>query len=79
MHRQINKWTYLSRTIPDIEEFLKPLKDTIRKQFLPALTGQNAFKDLERDLMALPVRHGGLGITNPSKNVSTIYEALKDL
>ena len=25
--------------------------------------------------MALQVRHDGLGITNPSKNVSTIYEA----
>ena len=74
-HSQINKWTYFSRTIPDIEEFLKPLEDTIRQQFLPALTGQNAFKHLERDLMALPVRHGGLGIINPSKNVSTIYEA----
>ena len=49
-HGQINKWTYLSRTIPDIEKFLKPLEDTIRQQFLPALTGQNAFKDLERDL-----------------------------
>ena len=35
-HGQINKWTYLSRTIPDIEEFLKPLEDTIRQQFLPA-------------------------------------------
>ena len=29
--------------------------------------------------MALPVRHGGLGITNPSKNVSTIYEASRKI
>ena len=29
--------------------------------------------------MALPVRHGGLSITNPSKNVSTIYEASRNI
>ena len=29
--------------------------------------------------MALLVRHGGLGITNPSKNVSTIYEASRKI
>ena len=74
-HGEISKWTYLSRTIPDIGDLLKPLEDTIRQRFLPALTGQNAFNDTERDLMALPVRLGGLGITNPSRQTSTHYEA----
>ena len=30
------------------------------------LTGQNAFNDVTQEVMALPVRLGGLGITNPS-------------
>ena len=64
-HGLIHKWTYLSRTIPSLEERFKPLEDTIRQQFLPSLTGQNAFNDDERDLMTLPSCHGGLGIINP--------------
>ena len=59
-----SKWTYLARTIPDIEDLLQPLEDAIRQQFLPSLTGQVTFGDA---LMALPVRLGGLGVINPSR------------
>ena len=65
-HGLISKWTYLARTVPDIEDMFQPLEDAIRQQFLPSLTGQAAFSDADRDLMALPVRLGGLGIINPS-------------
>ena len=65
-HGLISKWTYLARTIPGIEDLFQALEDTIRQQFLPSLTGQAAFNDTNRDLMALPVHLGGLGITNPS-------------
>ena len=57
----------LVHTIPDIEDLLQPLEDAIRQQFLPSLTGQVAFGDAARDLMALPVRLGGLGVINPSR------------
>ena len=53
--------------IPNLEELFKPLEDAIRQQFLPSLTGQNPFSDADRNLMALPVRFGGLGIINPSQ------------
>ena len=66
-HGLTSKWTYLARTIPDIEDLLQPLEDAIRQQFLPSLTGQVAFGDAARDLMALPVRLGGLGVINPSR------------
>jgi len=46
-------------------------QDAIRLKFLPALTGQNAFNDLERDVIALPVHLGGLGIANPCKHSSS--------
>ena len=59
-----NKWTYFSRTIPNLEELFEPLEDTIQQQFLPSLTGQNAFNDNERDLMALPSCHGGQASTH---------------
>ena len=67
-HGLKHKWTYLIRTIPDISDHLQPLEDAIRQKFLPSLTGLNAPSDEMRELMALPVRHGGLGIINPCQN-----------
>ena len=64
-HGLTSKWSYLSRTIPDIGNLLQPLEDAIRLHFLPKPTGQNPFNDTERELMALPARLGGLGISNP--------------
>ena len=59
------KWTFLCRTVPNISELLCPLEVAIRHKFLPALTGQLALSGVERDLLALPSRLGGLGIINP--------------
>ena len=46
------------------------LENAIWDQLLPALTGRSGLMDLERDLLALPTRHGGLGISNPTKLAS---------
>ena len=51
-------------TTPNIADLIKPLEETIRKVFLPNLTGQN---DMERDMLALPTRLGGLGILDPCR------------
>ena len=78
---QVNsRWTFLARTTPNIGNLLQPLEEAIRLKFLPALTGKAAFSDDLRDLLALPVCLGGLGVTDPtclsdfhhtsSKNVS---------
>ena len=72
-HGLVGKWTYLTRAIPDIEDLLQPLENAIRQKFLACLTGQISFNDVTRDLMALPVRLGGLGITNPSSQTSSHY------
>ena len=69
-HGLVGKWTYLTRTIEDI---LQPLENAIRQKFLTCLTGQIAFSGVTRGLMALPVRLGGLGITNPSSQTSSHY------
>ena len=58
---------FLIRTIPDVGDLLSPLEQAIRCRFIPALTGQTAVNDLERDLFALPARLGGLGIFNPTQ------------
>ena len=40
-HGLSHKWSFLSRTIPNIDNMFTPLETTIRQKFLPALTGQN--------------------------------------
>ena len=42
--------------------------------FIPAITGHNC-TPAERCLLALPVRMGGLGITNPCHITASEYEA----
>ena len=67
IHGLTSRWMYLPRTTPNIYVLIKPLEETIIKVFLPNLTGQNPFNDIERDLLALPARLGGLGIFDPCK------------
>ena len=73
-HGLKHKWTYLMITIPNIDDQLQLLEDVIRHKFLPSLTGQCALSDETRDLMALPVWHGGHGIINPTRNNTSHYQ-----
>ena len=41
---------------------------------IPSLTDQSALSDETRDLMTLPVGHGGLGIINPTRNNTSHYQ-----
>ena len=77
IHSLVSKWTYLTQTIPDIDDLLQQLEDTIHQHFLPTLTGQNPFNDTERDLMALPAHLGGLGITNPVNQAPSQHRTSK--
>ena len=60
-----HRWTYVQRTIPDIEHLFRPLEDSIKEKLIPALIGRNV-SDIERRILALPVRLGGLGISDPT-------------
>ena len=51
------------RTIPGMEQFLKPLDEIIFERFLPAIL-DSPITDSERALYALPIRDGGLSISN---------------
>ena len=54
--------TYLTRVIPDFCKALKLLDAFINEQFLPVLTEGYHCSEIERKLISLPVRFGGLGI-----------------
>ena len=59
------RWCFLQRTIPDTKEYFVPLEDTIREKLIPAIIGREV-TDVERKIISLPVRMGGLGIQNPT-------------
>ena len=62
------------RTLPDIENLLHPLEPAISDVLIPSLIGRN-WSEAERDLVALLVRMGGLGLTNPSVSAEAEYSA----
>ena len=64
-HSTISEWSFYLRTVPVSVDQLSPLEDTIRLTFIPAFSGHYAISDKERDLLSLPTRLGGLGITDP--------------
>ena len=68
-HGLSSRWNYLLR-VTDWEalssiEILQPLETAIQSLFIPALSGQPPPNELVRDMLALPARLGGLGLTNP--------------
>ena len=73
IHGVTSRWLYLSRTCPDTSK--ARLEQVIRFNLIPSLTGKIALNDLERNMLALPIRHGGLGIVDPSLISSSSYQA----
>ena len=87
-HGMIGRWiyTYVMRTVPNIGPLFQPLEDAIRLQFISAFTGHGSCYMVEREVLSLPCRLGGLGIVNPTIVADLQYDAstkitnsLKDL
>jgi len=55
-------------TVPGTDLLLQPLEEAVRHQFLLAVTGRHGVTELDRDLLALPARHSGLGVLVPTRN-----------
>ena len=68
-----HRWTYYLRTLPAIEELLEPPEHSIDDALIP-MTGYTC-TPAERELLALPVRLGKLGIANPCRNATKEYKA----
>ena len=74
-----SQWTFLCRSMPGNPALFEPLEDTIRTVFLPVLLRREV-NDLERDLISLPARMGGMGVVKPkTKNVSSLTPILSML
>ena len=70
-----HRWTYLLRTLPNIEDLVEPLERAIADVLIPSITDHHCTTPSERDRLALPVRLGGLGIINPSQDADLQYQA----
>ncbi|KAG0730284.1 hypothetical protein GWK47_028536 [Chionoecetes opilio] len=67
-HGLQHRWSFVKRTIPGISRLLRPLEESIRKTFLPALLKTNfIIGNYVRELLSLPPRLGGMGITSPEE------------
>ena len=69
-----HRWTYFLRTLPDITDLLEPLERAITEFLIPAIT-DHAITEAERELLALPVCMGGLGLIDPARASPKEYEA----
>ena len=56
-----------------MREVFEPLENAIRDQLIPALVGREV-SEAERQIVALPLRHGGLGLTDPRDTAKTEYK-----
>ena len=68
------RWSYLQRTIPNIRHYFEPLEDAIKDKLIPSIVGRKV-TPLERRIIALPVRHGGLGIPNPVETADFEFQS----
>ena len=66
------RWCFLQRTVPNIKNYFAPLEETIREKLIPAIVGKQV-TDVERKILSLPVRLGGLGIQNPMLTAETEF------
>ncbi len=70
-----HRWTYFLRILP-IQDLLQPLDDSISNYLLSALVDHN-FTPLERDILAIPVKKGGIEVTNPCFEAPLEHSASK--
>ena len=58
------KFTFFLRTVPDGSDYLLPIEETLRSRFRPAIARCHICSDVERALLAVRVKFGGLGLQN---------------
>ena len=58
------RFRFFLRTVPDISDYSLPIEETLRSRFIPAITEGHICSDVERALLTLPVKFGGLGLQN---------------
>jgi len=74
VHSLQHEWTFLSCVIPNCGPLFGELESLLTSCFLLALFGVEV-SVAECDLLALPLRLGGLGVSNPVSSASCLYDS----
>ena len=72
-----HRWTFVQRTISDSSHLFAPLEESIREFLIPSILGRQ-LSDSERRIIALPVRYGGLGVSNLMENADRVSCIVKN-
>ena len=73
------KFNYVIRTIPNINHLLQPIENVIRQEFVTSLFERRTCNDERHQLLYLPFKYDGMGITN-IKSISGIeYQTSKKI
>jgi len=68
-----SRWTHFQKTVLDMSELFEPLENAIRDHLIPALIRREV-SEAERQILALSLQHGGLGLTDPWETAKTEYK-----
>ena len=71
------EWSYLQRVIEGYDEEYFRLRDAIQHVFTPAVLGREVL-EREHELFTLPVKLGGLALTDPMKSASSAFSISKE-
>ena len=71
------EWNFLMRVVPGCDEFLKPIEDSIKIQFISTVTNIYKVSNHQRSLFSLSAKNGGLGIPGPVVKASEQFEMSK--
>ena len=66
------RWCFVQRTISNVSHLFQPLEEAICEKLIPSIVGRKV-SDVERKILALPVRFGGIGILNPVETADREY------
>ena len=73
IHGEQHKYTYFLRTLHNISDLLEPLDSIINNELIPALFGTNISSN-DREILALPIKDGGLGLRIWQGEADSSYE-----
>ena len=73
------KFNYVIRTITNISHLLQPIENVIREEFITSLFEGRTYNDEDCQILSLPVKLGGMGITNITSISNIEYQNSKKI
>ena len=69
---------FFHRVLGGSIQLFKPLENFLMEKFVPAILGTSSLSSMERRLFCLPVRKGGLGVSNPTSFADESYNTSRE-